>query len=453
MNPLICQISITSKSNTPTISLSRNLLEQFRISSGQTIRLEFGKKNVSTRVSLNKSLDGKINLSRSLAQELSLPFSGKLLVTYQDRRLRLGPVIGVLTTGFTGNARSPFGSRSTLFRNFIAAGSPLYPCMFVFTPSMIDWNRKVIRGWFYRNSSWSKFTFPFPDVIYERAPNRKAEALYSIKSTVSKLKSAAQIPTFNQGFFNKWTVHQLLSNHPRSSPYIPETVLAPSISTLQRMLEKHSMVYMKPARGSLGLGIFRITRHPQEGYYCRFNQGNKNVLHRFYSLDKLLSYYFGKSNRFKNYLVQQGIRLIKAKDNPVDFRVHMHKDFTGNWKVIAVGAKAAGDGCVTTHMRTGGTVIATDDLFHTTFGNDANRMKAQLEKASIAIAETLEKQIQAPLGELGLDMGIDRDRKVWMFESNSKPGRHIFLHPSLKDAGRKSARCITEYSLKLAEFV
>ncbi|SFX60063.1 YheC/D like ATP-grasp [Thermoactinomyces sp. DSM 45891] len=454
MNPIICQVSITSHLQSPLIALSRSLMEQFRISKGQTIKVGFGKKNVETRVIPNKSPDGKINVSRSLAQSLSLPFSGKLLVTFQDRRLRIGPVIGILTTGFTGNDNKPFGTRSRLFSYFTSAGSALYPCMYVFTPNMIDWQRKVIQGWHYQNSSWSKKTFPFPDVIHERSPNRKAETIYSIGSTVNRLRNTAKIPIFNQGFFNKWTIHQHLSSTPKANPYIPETVLAPSLPTLQRMLDQYSMVYLKPARGSLGLGIFKVTRHPQKGYNCRFNQGKKSFVHRFPSLSKLITHFFGRGGgRFQGYLAQQGIHLIKVKDNPVDFRVHLHKDYTGKWKVVAVGSKAAGSGSVTTHMRTGGTVIPTEDLFRVTFGDDSQRIKNQLEKASITIAESLEKQLQEPLGELGLDMGIDQNRKIWMFESNSKPGRHIFLHPSLKDAGRKSARCITEYSLKLAEFI
>lgn len=453
MNPFICQISISSTSSVSSITLSRNLAEQFRLIPGQTITIEIGRKSSPAKVLVKNSPSSTIGLSKELSKHLFLPYTGKSMVSYSNRKLRIGPVIGILTTGFFGNSSKPFGYLSNLYKNFILSGSSYHPFMYVFTPNMIDWNKKCVNGWYYRNNRWSRITSPIPNVIYERSPNRKAESIYGIKSCIKHLKNVGNIHIFNQGFFNKWSIHQLLNNHPRTAQYIPETTLSPSISTLQNMLEKHSMVYLKPSSGSLGLGIFRITRNPKEGYFCRFNQANKNVLHRFTSIEKLINHYFGKSDRFKNYIVQQGIRLIKIKDNPVDFRVHMNKDYTGNWKVVAIGTKAAGNGCVTTHMRTGGTVIPTDDLFRHTFGNDASKMKAQLERASITIAETLEKQMGTPLGELGLDMGIDQNRNIWMFESNSKPGRHIFVHPTLKEAGRKSARCITEYSLKLSEFV
>ena len=220
------------------------------------------------------------------------------------------------------------------------------------------------------------------------------------------------------------------------------------------MIDKYGMIYLKPSGGSLGLGIFRITRDPDGGYYCRFRNGDKNILHRFRSLEKLIRYAFGnQKSRIHRYLVQQGIRLIKYQGRPVDFRVHMHKDRTGEWQIVGIGAKAAGPGSVTTHVRTGGSLLSASELLYKVFGMDGPRVEAYIRNAAIRIAKTLERQVNGPLGELGMDIGVDRNRRVWLFEVNSKPGRHIFHHPSLRQAGWRSAKCITEYSLKLANFL
>jgi hypothetical protein len=221
------------------------------------------------------------------------------------------------------------------------------------------------------------------------------------------------------------------------------------------MLDKHKMVYLKPSGGSLGLGIFRITYHPKEGYFCRFHQGKQNVLHRFKSLERLIQHYFGsiQSARFKQYLAQQGIKLIKHENRTVDFRVHLHKDGSNEWKVVAIGSKAAGFGCVTTHVRTGGSIIPTDELLKKVFKENAGEIEDYIQNSALAIAYALELQVNGPLGELGMDIGVDRSGRVWLFEVNAKPGRHIFLHPSLKEAGRKSAKYITDFSLKLANFI
>jgi hypothetical protein len=455
MNSLICQTRLNSQTPSKAIILSRSLMELWGCSNGQSINVEVGNKSIITRVIRGKAKGNQIILSPSMARQLLLPYTGPVRAAFLGKTLKIGPVIGILTTGYTGNPAAPFGIRTPLFKGFIHAGSEEKPFIYVFTPDMVDWQNQTIAGWYYRQGRWVRIVSPFPDVIYERVPNRKAESLGHVQACLARLRQSAQCKIFNQGFFNKWSVHLLLSNHETAREFVPETYLSPSINVLKKMLEKHSMVYLKPSAGSLGLGIFRITRHPKEGYFCRFHQGTKNVLHRFRSLEKLISHYFGssQSERFKRYLVQQGIRLIKHDGRPVDFRVHMHKDGSGNWKVVAIASKAAGFGCVTTHVRTGGSVIPTDELLVQIFRENASNVEKAIETAAILIAEALEEQVSGPLGELGMDMGVDRSGRVWLFEVNSKPGRHIFLHPSYREAGRQSAKYITDFSLKLADFI
>lgn len=454
MNSIICQLTTTPQVPSKAIVLSRPLVEKWRLRHRQLIKLEMGNQSTTIQVIASKISGNRIFFSPAVTRQLSLPFSTKTRAVFSQQHLRLGPVIGILTTGFTGNPQKPFGRRSVLFRSFIRAGETEKPLIYVFTPEMINWQTKTVTGWYYQDSRWVSFPSPLPDVVYERVPNRKIESLYRVRACIQRLKENEHCQIFNQGFFNKWSIHLLLSKHPYTCHHIPETYLYPSLETIERMLTQHKMVYLKPSGGSLGLGIFRIIRHPQKGYFCRFHQGEKNILHRFESLERLIQHYFAHQPRkYEKYLVQQGIRLIKYQQRPVDFRIHLHKDSQGQWQVVAIGAKMAGPGCVTTHVRTGGTVLSTFELLQKVFGKEATVMKERLEQKAIAIAKALEEQIDGPLGELGLDMGIDVNKKIWLFEVNAKPGRHIFHHPSLREAGRLSAKYITDYSLKLANFV
>lgn len=454
MNSIICQIAVTPQVPSKTIIVSRPLIEKWKLVNGQIIKLEMGNQSTIIRVIASKLSGKRIFFSPAVARQLSLPFPTKTRAVYGHEQLRLGPVIGILTTGFTGNPQKPFGKRSVLFRSFILAGETEKPLFYVFTPEMINWHTKTVTGWYYQDGRWISFPSPLPDVVYERVPNRKIESLYRVKVCIQRLKENENCQIFNQGFFNKWSIHLLLSKHPYTCDHIPETYLYPSLETIEQMLKHHQMVYLKPSGGSLGLGIFRIIHHPQKGYFCRFHQGEKNVLHRFETLDRLIQHYFSHQPRkFEKYLVQQGIRLIRYHQRPVDFRIHLHKDSLGQWRVVAIGTKMAGPGCVTTHVRTGGAILSTYELLKKVFGKEANEVQEMLKDKAITVAKALEQQIDGPLGELGLDMGIDINRKVWLFEANAKPGRHIFHHPSLREAGRQSAKYITDYSLKLANFV
>jgi hypothetical protein len=459
MNSLICQTRISSHLSPDRIALSTDLLEKWDFRPNETIEIQLGNKKITAQVVPAKYSGKIIFFHPTAARKLAFPFMGSIRAQYRRQKLRLGPVIGILTTGFKRNPSAPFGARTVFFQNFLLASHSAKPFIYVFTPEMINWQTRTVSAWYYKKNNntgqyqWIRLNSPLPDVIYERVPNRKAESLERVQSCLNRLKNEEQVRVFNQGFFNKWTIYLLLKSNPKTSEYTPETYLAPSLETLQYMLDKYQMVYLKPSGGSLGMGIFRITYDPSQGYYCRFHQGEKNVLHRFQSLEKLIYYYFRKNKqRFQNYLVQQGIRLLKIGNRPLDFRVHMHKDSTGEWQIVGIAAKVAGSGCITTHVRTGGSVF-TDDLLDKTLPHNATELKKSLAKAAKTIALSLEEKLNEPLGELGMDLGIDQELKVWLFEVNSKPGRHIFLHPSLREAGRQSAKYITEYSLKLAEFV
>ena len=86
------------------------------------------------------------------------------------------------------------------------------------------------------------------------------------------------------------------------------------------------------------------------------------------------------------------------------------------------------------------------------YGNRSEAMLTALKKASIQLADGIERNYRYPLGELGLDLGLDKDERFWMFEANAKPGRSIFKHPELKDQGILALNTMLEYCLYLSSF-
>ncbi|SDW97725.1 YheC/D like ATP-grasp [Marininema mesophilum] len=459
MSSILCQIhSVSFSTPSQAIIVSRNLLREWRCRK-KSIKISVGNKSLTVRTIEGKYEEPTILLPRLICRKLCIPRFGEVRASYTNRELRLGPVLAILTTGATNSPFSPFSDRTSLFRQFLTAGHENKPFFYVFTPNMVNWRQGTVQGWFYQqdemgNYRWSRHLAPLPDVIYERVPNRTAEALPHVEECRERLRNLTHCKMFNQGFFNKWSVHEKLFTHELVSENIPETIHYLDEVSIRDMIDRHKMVYLKPTGGSLGMGILRITRDPQNGYYCRFRNGERNVLQHYQSLDNLLYNHFGTElTSLRRYLVQQGIRLVKYNGRPVDFRVHLHKDKTGQWKVIGIGAKVAGAGCVTTHGRTGGSIIAVSELLTMSFPGRETEIEEKISETSIRIANAMESTTPGPLGELGLDIGVDHHQKVWLFEVNSKPGRHIFNHPTLHHAGHVSARCITEYGLNLAQFV
>lgn len=227
----------------------------------------------------------------------------------------------------------------------------------------------------------------------------------------------------------------------------------PSMDKIKEMLDRHQFVYYKPSAGSLGQGIFRLTYLPKRGYYARFRKPGGNVLLRFTSFKKLATMLQARlGSRTKDYVVQQGIRLIEIDGCPIDFRFHMHKNGNNEWVVVGVGAKKAGKGSITTHIKNGGSLMTPEHALSKTFGDRAQEILQKSKNTAIKLAEAIEFHHKHLLGEIGFDLGIDQEAQVWMFEANAKPGRSIFRHPSLRTEGKASVEHILAHCMYLSKF-
>ncbi|MBW7459848.1 YheC/YheD family protein, partial [Paenibacillus sepulcri] len=133
-------------------------------------------------------------------------------------------------------------------------------------------------------------------------------------------------------------------------------------------------------------------------------------------------------------------------------RFHMHKNGDNEWVPVGIGAKKAGRGSVTTHIKNGGSLLTPKQALSKTFGDQDEEILEKAKKVSIKLSEAIERNFPHTLGELGLDLGIDKDGEVWMFEANAKPGRSIFSHPALRSEGRASLSHILDHCMYLSNF-
>jgi len=441
--PVITKITTHNKS---LIVIPKKIMEHYQIINNEILQVQFGTKKVEAQVKSGKKEE--VYLTSSLNEQLLLPFSGNGYLKYTDKTFNIGPLIGILTTGFTGNLQKPFGERSNFFQFLLTEGLEKTAYYFIFTPSLINWEEKTINGLFWQKEGWHLLTVPIPEVVYNRIPNRTIEGSEEVIRTKLFLKSIGS-RLFNPGFFNKWDIFQLLKNYPQVAVYLPETILAPTAADVNELLKEHDLLYLKPIHGSLGLGIYRIFK--QNNNIIIENRLNERLIKR--SFKQLTNTTFNKifhNLNLQKYILQQGIKLAKYNNNPYDFRIHLHKNKKNKWNVVAIAGKVAGSDAVTTHIRTGGNIVPTETLLIQSFGEKGNLIINDLELAAVQIAEVVEYTIKEDVGELGLDVGVDEDQKIWLFEVNSKPGRSIFKHPNFKQAGKISAKQIIDYSIYLA---
>jgi len=410
--------------------------------------IAFGHELSQCKVRRSKEF-ATISIGELLWNKLTIPYENKVHVIAHEGILHIGPLIGIFTAGFTGTLLRPIGDRSLFFAKLLSMERKVGAYTFVFGANHINWESGRIKGLFHNSDGWKQFEVPFPNVVYDRLPNRKTESHTVLKSIKTKLQQEYLIPWFNPGFFNKWEIHQIFSAHPEVAHFLPETIANPTMEEIEALFKKYSHIYVKPITGSLGLGIHHIIKPADENaWYCRFRQDDQNYLRKYKSLEALLRHQF-KTTHLKGLLAQQGIGLIRYEDKPIDFRIHTNKDESGHWKVSAMAAKVAGIGSVTTHVASGGTVKTIDEIIK--LAPLPTDIAPKLEQAVLKMSSILEKEIKGPLGEIGYDVGIDKNGRIWLFEANSKPGRSIFKHPKLRELDQQSRALPISYAVYLTK--
>ncbi|WP_096201499.1 YheC/YheD family endospore coat-associated protein [Bacillus sp. FJAT-45350] len=431
-----------------TIFVPESLFRTWVINKRFPEYIAFGSERIPCKPAPHPDKKNEYLLSEDCFQALSLPYEGVVHVFQHDNTLHIGPLVGIFTAGFQSSSLRPIGERSMFFARLLSSEQKVGSYYFVFGAHHVNWESATVKGYFYTGKGWKQVTVPFPNVVYNRLPNRRIENVESFQKLKERFEKDYLIPWFNPSFFDKWDIYIKLMDDKGTAMYLPESFLNPTNANIEQLLEKHHHVYLKPAAGSLGLGIHQIIKLKDDPYYyCRFRKDEQNRLRRYSSLERLMKQHF--PNGVKNFIAQQGIHLIKIKNNPVDFRIHTNKDEQGKWQISAIAAKVAGKGSVTTHVKSGGEIKTAAETI-----TEAGLSKEQLEElkeCALQISKRIDHTTEGFIGEIGFDLGIDKSGHIWMFEANSKPGRTIFSHAKLRHNDLMSRRLPLAYAVYLAK--
>jgi hypothetical protein len=413
-------------------------------------RIAFGSKSLEVDFIPHPEQNDRISISKGIQRALLFPdFNISMHVFFDNQSLIIGPLVGIFTAGLTDLSLEPFGERTMFFSQLLSVNKMVGALPFVFGEQHIDWSQGTIEGYFYHNNAWETIEVPLPNVIYDRLPNRRSESNPRLIKVRDRLQKEYFIPSYNPGFFNKLDIHERLIQDETVSTFLPETLPFTSFSMIETMLSNYGHVYIKPKNGSLGLGVHQIIydKHT-DNYFCRYqDESGVNRLRKFSSLERLMGTVFAHQS-LEKMLVQQGINLLRNEARSIDFRVHTNKDDMGKWHVSAIAAKIAGPGSVTTHSRSGGDIKTLEEIFS---NEECTWYTAKLSNAALLLSSSLDRNVEGIIGEIGFDLGIDRNGDVWLFEANSKPGRTIFTHPELKDFDLLTRKLSIAFAVFLTE--
>jgi hypothetical protein len=354
---------------------------------------------------------------------------------------RYSVVMAILTMddtdkGFRGNRRN--------FIDIIEVGKHAKILVYVTTSTHLKLHAKKIIGFTYDAESkmWDRKYFKLPDVVYNRIPFREDEWIPEVQHKITECLNHPYIRLFNSSFFNKWTLFKWLSKDKRTRRFVPITRKYKDDIYLIPLLKKFSFLYLKPEKGKAGMGIMRIRRLPNRKlrYSIDVQEKTGNHVYRYATVSQLKDK-IRQFSEHEDYIVQQGIQLAHLYRRPFDLRVLVQKNNKGQWAISGIGARLAGEMSITTHVPRGGSIEDPRRLLIASFSSiKAKRILGGVRRSALVIAKQIERGAQTELGELSLDLGVDKFARLWFFEANSKPMK--FDEPQIR---KKSLERLMQY--------
>lgn len=425
-----------------TCILPKYIFDTLKLSTTETYTIHFGLSTQDTLISFSEVDEKNIFFSENLFSKLSLLEDITLNIWKADKDIFLGPVIGILVNA--GRLRAARKNLSAFIRQQIRA-SLAEKCMgYFFSVNGVDWANKKIKGFTFipKLNKYAYHWFPLPNVLYDRILKVNSKEKSPVTLLRKRLKDTSNIKLINSfNMIGKWSVNNALVKYPETKKYLPETIKYTCFNDVLHMLEKHELIFIKSTYGTQGTEVLSVEKINNKYKLNYYQKGAKEtLLDSVNEVKEFVTKYIGS----KNFIIQQGLKLLTYKEHSMDIRVFIMKNASGRWESIFKGARIARGSFLLTNIHTGGVYAFYEQLYpqlKEQYSSIQLPTSSELDEASIMIATYIEKEL-GDCGEFGIDIGIDITGKIWLIEANDKPGKRL-ESKSLDIYGNRTAKVIS----------
>ncbi len=409
----------------PVIKLYPALISKLKIDVRKPVQLKFGSLVCSVNVTqLNAAqppAGGEMQLSPKVMQELHIPENIKLSIRrIKKNKLRLGPVIGILT--FPGTYANKYFDFYLNYHVMLESG-----LLFVFGSRGINSKTNTVQGYYYNPSvkTWTLADLPYPDAVIDRCYPNPYRIHTRLEKQIGKGKIFNKKTLINKlDFYTALCKDNVLRNH------LPETRFCTDASDIADLLEKHGRIFIKPAAGMQGAGIVTAALE-DDRIICRYMVRGRVLEKKMTKPRQVLKLLEAFGHPRRRYIIQEAVPIVGYRGKPFCFRVMVCKNGQGSWVVPAIFTNAAkGNSFLTNHAAGASRFIPLNSLFND-IENRLKTTKADLIDSLAALgartAGLLDKKY-GPLGELGLDVVINQSGKLIVLEGNGNPGMVPISH-------------------------
>ncbi|SCS82840.1 YheC/YheD family protein [Staphylococcus caeli] len=300
----------------------------------------------------------------------------------------------------------------------LVAKSVAYVCahqhipFYYFTPNDVNLDNTTINAKFLENGQWIHKTIPFPTVIDNEPINKTNKALYNV------LKEHATFTTYPLG--GKTKVFNLLYENEEKfkDVLIPFKIVENQYDVID-FIDKYQKILLKPSISNQGRDIVAIEKL-KNGYHF-INDTSIDLISKVNFEAKLNELILSKK-----YICQPFIHSKTKSGIPFDFRLHVRKKANGKWTKVKAYPRIGIEKNITANISQGGAIASIVPFLKTQYPNDWRKIKNKIDIICTNFPRNFEKLYPYPLDALGIDLGIDTEGKLWLFEVNTYPGQKFF---------------------------
>lgn len=289
--------------------------------------------------------------------------------------------------------------------------------VYFFSPADIDLNRAKIKGamFDFNRGTWVNRLFPFPDVLYLNGGMQQVNS-YKLELLKKMVLANKVLATSRMLELDKWKVYRRLSADADLKEHLPETRLNRRFKDdIRPVVHKYGGAYLKARRGRRGLQVMQISLLPGGNFEYTMLANNliSGKIDNLAGLHQVVNSFFGG----RNFIIQQPIDLIRYRGNIVDLRAEMQRNGRGDLEVLAIPVRVAREKApITTHAAS----FQFEPFFEQKLGyskEELSRLKKRLYDLLFKVYFRMEEWY-GPLGELGIDIGLDNKGRLWIIECN-----------------------------------
>lgn len=283
-----------------------------------------------------------------------------------------------------------------------------------FSPRSVNFDERKISGYIYKDGIWQETESSFPDVIYNTGSPEKLAKSSEIINALRK-----EIPFTTNSIGNKMRVQRRLEKYDEFTKYLIPSEYIHSTKAFFRILRIYGKIIFKPVNGHKGQGV-NFIETVNEKYHVLIGPEK-----RIFSFEQMRDFVLDRI-REDLYLAQPYIN-CKTKDGiSYDLRLHVQKNGEGKWVITATYPRFGCSGSVVSNINSGGSTNYLVPFLQQEFGEEYYDIKRYLEVFSLQLSEHMDKIQQETfsetIDELGIDVGLDDMRKIWLYEINWRPG-------------------------------